>query len=66
MKAPITRLCSYFNTRDPETDADLLLGALMRLEYEASSGLAGREESQRRALLSRMLGWILGINGDTP
>ncbi|MEM1111981.1 MAG: TetR family transcriptional regulator [Pseudomonadota bacterium] len=63
LREPITRLCSYFNTHDPEVDAELLLGALMRLEYEASSGLAGRDENQRRTLLARQLAWIMGLQG---
>ena len=65
LKAPITQLCSYFNEIDPEVDAELLLGALMRLEYEASSGLAGRDETARRRLLARLLGWILALE-ETP
>ena len=34
---PIVRFCEYFNTEDPETDANLLLGTITRLEYEALS-----------------------------
>lgn len=57
---PIVRFCAYFNSHDPEVDAQLLLGAVTRLEYE--SLLVDTEEIDYRRIRSqihRLVGWIV-------
>lgn len=57
---PIVRFCEYFNTDDPETDANLLLGTITRLEYEALS--SAPEHVDYRAIrneIRRIVGWIV-------
>lgn len=57
---PIVRFCEYFNTDDPETDANLLLGTITRLEYEALS--SNSEDVDYRAIrneIRRIVGWIV-------
>lgn len=57
---PIVRFCEYFNSVDPETDANLLLGAITRLEYE-SLPLAPERVNYKgiRKEIRRIVGWIV-------
>ena len=60
---PIVRFCEYFNNTDPETDANLLLGTITRLEYEALPSLP--QDVDYRAIrkeIRRIVGWI--VNSD--
>ncbi len=57
---PIIRFCTYFNSKDPEVDSELLLGAVTRLEYE--SLLVDPSEINYRRIQSqihRLVGWIV-------
>ena len=55
--------CEYFNTDDPETDANLLLGTITRLEYEALSTSPGHIDYRAiRNEIRRIVGWI--VNSD--
>jgi DNA-binding transcriptional regulator YbjK len=59
---PLVELCRKFGSDDAELDADLLLGTILRLEYD--SLLVPREAVDRRRLrasLARLLGWILRV-----
>ncbi len=60
---PIVRFCEYFNTDDPETDAQLLFGTITRIEYEALSSQP--EDVDYKAIrneIRRIVGWI--VNSD--
>lgn len=60
---PIVRFCEYFNNDDPETDANLLLGTITRLEYEALSSIPERVDYRAiRNEIRRIVGWI--VNSD--
>lgn len=59
---PLVQLCRYFNRRDPEIDAELLLDTITALEYQGAG--RPREELDRQRvndLLRRQLGWIMGL-----
>lgn len=57
---PVVRFCEYFNTDDPETDANLLFGTITRLEYEALSSGSERADYRRiRNEIRRIVGWIV-------
>jgi len=59
---PLVRLCELFGSEDPALDADLLLGTILRLEYEAL--LVPPEAVDRRRLrasVRRILSWILKL-----
>jgi len=57
---PIKRFCAYFKCKDPAVDAELLLGAITRLEYE-SLLLDPAEINYRRirSQIHRLVGWIV-------
>jgi DNA-binding transcriptional regulator YbjK len=57
--APMIELCRRFGSPQPETDADLLFGTIIRLEYE--SLLAPASARLRRASLRRSLGRLLDL-----
>jgi AcrR family transcriptional regulator len=57
---PIVRFCEYFNALDPETDANLLLGAITRLEYESLPLAPERVDYKGiRKEIRRIVGWIV-------
>lgn len=59
---PFVALCARLGSRQPEVDADLLLGTILRLEYEQLVHPERPPEMRRiRAAVGRMLGWILRI-----
>lgn len=54
------RFCEYFNPLDPETDANLLLGAITRLEYESLPLAPERVDYKGiRKEIRRIVGWIV-------
>ncbi|MEM8547466.1 MAG: TetR family transcriptional regulator [Pseudomonadota bacterium] len=55
LRAPLVKLCERLGTALPELDGTLLLGTLMRLEYEAASGLAGRGRDETAAIIHRQI-----------
>lgn len=55
LREPLVRLCERLETEQPALDGNLLLGTLMRLEYEAASGLAGRQRDEIAAIIRRQL-----------
>jgi DNA-binding transcriptional regulator YbjK len=60
---PVVRFCEYFNSADSETDAHLLLGTIMRLEYEAlPSNPDAVDYASIRREIRRIVGWI--VNSD--
>lgn len=59
---PIVRLCGYFNRRDPQLDAELLLDIITALEYQGVGRNRKDVDKQRiHALAHRQLGWMLGL-----
>jgi DNA-binding transcriptional regulator YbjK len=57
---PIIRFCEYFNTADPETDANLLFGTITRLEYQALPAAPDHVDYRSiRSEIRRMVGWIV-------
>lgn len=59
---PLARLCELFGSPDPALDADLLLGTILRIEYESllqPPGPAGRRRLRRS--IHRLVGWIAGL-----
>ncbi len=59
---PMIAFCQYFNETDPETDASLLLGTILRLEYEALPYEADEIDFVRmRREIRRIMGWIVDI-----
>jgi len=60
---PIVRFCGYFNKEDPVTDAELLLGTITRLEYEAMLFEPGSVDYKAtRREIRRIVGWIVNAN----
>jgi AcrR family transcriptional regulator len=60
---PFIALCERLGSSQPAVDADLLLGTILRLEYEQLVH-PGRSPDMRRirAAVGRVLGWILRID----
>lgn len=59
---PMVRLCEFFGSADPDLDADLLFGTIIRLEYESLMQPQGTVDRRRlRASIQRMVGWIAGV-----
>lgn len=57
---PIVRFCEYFNTTDPETDANLLFGTITRLEYQALPAAPDHVDYKSiRSEVRRIVGWIV-------
>lgn len=57
---PLRRFCAYFNAESAETDAELMLGTITRLEYE--SLLLDPQDidyRQIRRQIRRMVSWIV-------
>jgi DNA-binding transcriptional regulator YbjK len=61
--APVLRFCRYFNASDPDTDAELLLGTITRLEYE-SLLVDARAIDYRsiRRQVHRIVNWIINAS----
>lgn len=60
---PFVSLCRRLGSRLPEVDADLLLGTILRLEYEQLVVPDQPPDMRRiRAAVGRLLGWILRID----
>lgn len=60
--APLVELCRRFGSTMPDTDADLLFGTLIRLEYESLVVPAEQVDAARiRREVRRMLGWMLRV-----
>lgn len=65
--APMVELCRRFGSPQPEIDADLLFGTVIRLEYEAllapGDGAGGqRRRTAIRGTLARLLDLLLGLD----
>ena len=57
---PVISFCEYFNTTDPETDANLLFGTITRLEYEALTSAPDNVDYKSiRNEIRRLIGWIV-------
>ncbi len=59
---PLTKLCRYFNRRDPEINAELLFGAITSMEYQSLTLPREDVDLERIAtLLRRQIGWLAGL-----
>ena len=60
--APMITLSSYFNQRDPQIDAELLLDIITALEYQGVS-MSSKEVDRQHiyTLAHRQIGWLLGV-----
>lgn len=57
---PLLQFCQFFNQRDPKSDAELLLGAITRLEYESLYLDPDDVDYRRiRRLVRRIISWIV-------
>lgn len=62
---PMRKLCELGGSDQPAVDADLLLGTILRLEYESLLLPAGKPDARRmRASLGRLLGFIFAVDRD--
>lgn len=60
---PMIELCRLFGSLQPEVDADLLFGAIIRHEYEALLHASPETDIRRmRRELKRLLDFFLGLN----